>query len=240
MENNQRFLRFSALVGEEAFSSIQKKHVMIFGIGGVGSFTAESLARCGVGKLTLVDFDTIAIHNINRQIHALSSTVGREKAEVMKERILDINPLCAVQTITERVTPENIASCFEDRPDFAADAIDDVPAKIALILYCREQGIPLISAMGTGNKLHPELLQISDISKTEVCPLCRSVRKKLRDHGVKQGVSVVYSREIPVKSPLKEEERPVPASSAFVPSSAGLLMTSYIMDEFQTQIEKEI
>ena len=240
MENNQRFLRFSALVGEEAFSSIQKKHVMIFGIGGVGSFTAESLARCGVGKLTLVDFDTIAIHNINRQIHALSSTVGRKKAEVMKERILDINPLCAVRTITERVTPENIASCFEDRPDFAADAIDDVPAKIALILYCREQGIPLISAMGTGNKLHPELLQISDISKTEDCPLCRSVRKKLRDRGVKQGVSVVYSREIPVKSPLKEEGRPVPASSAFVPSSAGLLMTSYIMDEFQKQIEKEI
>ena len=240
MENNQRFLRFSALVGEEVFASIQKKHVMIFGIGGVGSFTAESLARCGVGKLTLVDFDTIAVHNINRQIHALSSTVGRETADVMKERVLEINPLCDVRTIKEKITPENVAACFEDRPDFVADAIDDVPAKIALILYCRENEIPLISAMGTGNKLHPELLQVADISKTEVCPLCRSVRKKLRDRGVKQGVSVVYSKEIPIRSPLKEEGRPVPASSAFVPSSAGLLMTSYIIDEFQKQREIEI
>lgn len=233
MENNHRFLRFSALVGEEAFASIQEKHVMIFGVGGVGSFTVESLARSGVGKLTLVDFDTIAVHNINRQIHALTSTVGRAKADVMKERILEINPLCEVTVVKEKVTPENVAGYFRSKVDFVADAIDDVAAKIALILYCIENKIPLISAMGTGNKLHPEFFQIADISKTEVCPLCRSVRKKLRDHGVDRGVTVVYSRETPIRSPLKEEGRPVPASSPFVPSVAGLLMTSYIINQFQ-------
>ncbi|MGM9567927.1 MAG: ThiF family adenylyltransferase [Clostridia bacterium] len=238
MDNNQRFLRFSALIGEESFASIQKKHVMIFGVGGVGSFVAEALARCGVGKLTLVDFDTVAIHNINRQIHALTSTVGREKADVMKERILEINPSCDVTVVKEKITPENAADCFVFPVDFVADAIDDVPAKIALILGCIQKGIPLISAMGTGNKLHPELLQIDDISKTEVCPLCRSVRKKLRENGVRRGVTVVYSREIPIRSPLIENGRPVPASSSFVPSSAGLLMASYIVNQFQNrQIE---
>ena len=235
MNNDQRFLRFSALIGEESFAAIQKKHVMIFGIGGVGSFVAESLARSGVGKLTLVDFDTVAVHNINRQIHALTSTVGREKAEVMKERVREINPSCDVTVIKEKVTPENAAEYLVPPVDFAADAIDDVPAKIALILGCIQKGIPLISAMGTGNKLHPELLQIDDISRTEVCPLCRSVRRKLRENGVRRGVTVVYSREIPIRSPLIEEGRSVPASSSFVPSSAGLLMASYIINQFQNR-----
>lgn len=232
MENNQRFLRFSALVGEEFFAEIQKKHVMIFGVGGVGSYVAEALARAGVGQLTLVDFDTIAIHNINRQIHALTSTVGKCKADVMKERIGEIHPDCEVTVYKEKVLPENVVSFFSKEVDYVADAIDDVPAKIALILHCLKADIPLISAMGTGNKLHPELLEISDIAKTEVCPLCRSVRKKLRENGVKQGLTVVYSRENPIRSPLTENGRPIPTSSSFVPSAAGLLMASYIINRF--------
>ena len=235
-----QFSRTQLLVGADGMEKLFSSRVAVFGIGGVGGYTVEALARSGIGALDLIDDDKICLTNINRQIIATRMTVGRYKADVMKERVLEINPLCDVRTIKEKITPENVAACFEDRPDFVADAIDDVPAKIALILYCRENEIPLISAMGTGNKLHPELLQVADISKTEVCPLCRSVRKKLRDRGVKQGVSVVYSKEIPIRSPLKEEGRPVPASSAFVPSSAGLLMTSYIIDEFQKQREIEI
>lgn len=230
MFKDQRFLRFSSLVGDEKFESITKKHIVIFGIGGVGSYVAEALARAGVGKLTLVDFDTVAVHNINRQILALDSTVGKEKAEVMKARVLDINPQCEVVLRTDRVTPENISSYFLDAPDYVADAIDDVPAKTALILYCLNNNIPLISAMGTGNKMHPEMLQITDIEKTEVCPLCRSVRRKLREHGIKRGVTVVYSKEIPHKNELTDNGRPVPSSSPFVPSAAGILMASYIVN----------
>lgn len=230
MSDDQRFLRFSSLVGDDAFEAIKQKHIVIFGIGGVGSYIAEALARAGVGKLTLVDFDTVAVHNINRQILALSSTVEKDKADVMKARVSDINPRCEVVIRKDRVTPENVASYFEDAPDFAADAIDDVPAKVAVIRYCLERKIPLISAMGTGNKLHPELLEIADISKTEVCPLCRSVRKKLRDVGIIKGLNVVYSKEIPRRSPLMENGRPVPASSPFVPSAAGILMASYMIN----------
>lgn len=230
MFRDQRFLRFSSLVGEERFESIAKKHIIVFGIGGVGSYVVEALARSGVGKLTLVDFDTVAVHNINRQILALDSTVGMEKAQVMKSRVLDINPDCEVVIRTDRVTPENINSYFEEIPDYVADAIDDVPAKTGLILYCIENGIPLISAMGTGNKMHPELLQVSDIAKTEVCPLCRSVRRKLREHGIDRGVTVVYSREVPCKSKLMDNGRPIPSSSPFVPSTAGILMASHIVN----------
>ena len=235
MSDDKRFLRFSSLIGEESFENISKKHILIFGIGGVGSYIAEALARAGIGKLTLIDFDTVAVHNINRQILALESTVGKVKAEVMKARILDINPRCDVVIRTDRVTVDNIESYFSECPDFVADAIDDVPAKTSLILYCIEKEIPLISAMGTGNKMHPELLEVSDIEKTEVCPLCRSVRRKLREHGIKRGVTVVYSREIPHKSGLTEDGRPVPSSSPFVPSSAGILMASHIVNRFLSE-----
>ncbi|MBQ1251714.1 MAG: tRNA threonylcarbamoyladenosine dehydratase, partial [Firmicutes bacterium] len=197
---------------------------------------AETLARAGIGRLTLVDFDTVAVHNINRQIMALSSTVGQDKADVMAERIREINPCCEISVRKEMVTPENVASYFTDVPDYVADAIDDVPAKVSLIRYCMEHNIPLISAMGTGNKLHPELLEISDISKTEVCPLCRSVRKKLRDIGIKKGLTVVYSREIPIQSGLKEDGRSVPASSPFVPSVAGIMMASHIVNRILAEM----
>lgn len=235
----ERFMRFSALIGEENFETFSQSHILIFGIGGVGSYLAEALARCGVGKLSLVDFDTVAIHNINRQIHALSSTVGQRKVDLMKDRIADINPRCDVRIFPERVTAANVSSFFAERPDYVCDAIDDVEAKIAVIMHCREQGIPSISAMGTGNKLHPELLKVADIKKTSVCPLSRAVRRKLREQGVESGVTVVYSQEIPVKSPLYEDGKPVPASSCLVPPVAGLLMASHIVNDFVNRKETE-
>ncbi|MEE0775771.1 MAG: tRNA threonylcarbamoyladenosine dehydratase [Bacillota bacterium] len=222
-------MRFSSLVGEAGFSRLKNSKVIIFGVGGVGSFIAESLARCGIGTITLVDFDDIAIHNINRQIHALTSTVGELKAAVMAERILDINPQCHVNVIAEKVDPQNLDAFFQEDYDYIADAIDDVPAKIALISYGEIKGIPLISSMGTGNKLDPSRLKIADISKTSVCPLCRSVRKKLREIGIECGVEVVYSDEHPSKSPLMDQGRPVPASSALVPPAAGILIASHIV-----------
>lgn len=227
-----RFMRFSALIGEETFESLSKSHILIFGIGGVGSYLTEALARSGVGKLTLVDFDTVAVHNINRQIHALTSTVGQKKVDLMKERIADINPQCDVRIFAERVTAAEVSSFFTPRPDYICDAIDDVPAKIAIIMHCRDQGIPSISAMGTGNKLQPQLLTVTDISKTLVCPLSRAVRRKLREQGVEKGVTVVYSPEIPVKSGLYEDGKPVPASSCLVPPAAGILMASHIINDF--------
>lgn len=230
MSIDLRFLRFSSLVGEGAFEDLKKKHIIIFGVGGVGSYVAETLARAGIGKLTLVDFDTVAVHNINRQIMALSSTVGKDKADVMAERIGEINPFCEVTVLKEKVLPENVSVYFGNTPDYVADAIDDVPAKVSLIRYCMERCIPLISAMGTGNKMHPEKLEIADISKTEVCPLCRSVRKKLKDIGIQKGLTVVYSREIPIRSELKENGHSVPASSPFVPSSAGIMMASHMVN----------
>lgn len=240
MYNHQeQFQRFSSLIGEDAFRSITEKHVMIFGIGGVGSYLAESLARCGIGKITLIDFDTISVHNVNRQIHSLISTVGLNKTEVMKKRIADINPLCVVKTFAEKAVPGRVADYFENIPDFVADAIDDVPAKVALIQYCRGKSIPIISAMGTGNKLHPEMLEIADISKTEVCPLCRSVRKKLKDSGIVKDVPVVFSKEIPIKQIKKQDEGNTPASCSFVPSSAGLLMTSYIVNTMLNSMKEE-
>lgn len=230
MQNQERFRRFSALIGEEGFLKIKNSKIAIFGIGGVGSYAAEALARSGVGHLILVDFDTVAASNINRQIHALDSTVGKEKAKVMRERIGFINPDCTVEIYSEKVTPENAVDFLPVDLTFVADCIDDVPAKTALIAGCMNTGIPLISAMGTGNKLHPELLEIADLSKTEVCPLCRSMRRKLKDIGITKGVNVVFSREIPVKSPLADGNKPIPASSAFVPGAAGLMIASFIVN----------
>lgn len=232
-------MRFSALVGEETFQTLKKSHILIFGIGGVGSYLTEALARCGVGKLTLVDFDTVAVHNINRQIHALTSTIGQKKVDLMKARIGDINPQCDVRIFAERVTSAEVSSFFTVRPDYVCDAIDDVAAKIAIIKHCREQGIPLISAMGTGNKLQPQLLTVTDISKTSVCPLSRAVRKKLREQGVENGVTVVYSPEIPVKSGIYDDGKPVPASSCLVPPAAGILMASHIINDFAQYKRKE-
>lgn len=236
---NQRFTRLIPLVGDEAFDKIQHTHVAVFGVGGVGSYATEALARSAIGRLTLVDFDDIAIHNINRQIHALTSTVGRKKVDVMAERLKDINPHMQVDIFSDKVSSDNIEKFFQPRPDYILDAIDDVEAKIALILYSREQKIPLISSMGTGNKLDPSALEVTDISQTSVCPLCRSVRRRLRQQGVEKGVNVVYSQEQPKTKGILAEGRPVPASSCLVPPAAGLLMASWVINDLVKSFNKK-
>lgn len=227
--DDPRFDRFVALIGAEKFKLLTAKHVVIFGLGGVGSFLTEALARAGVGHLTLFDFDTVAPHNINRQLPALSSTVGKLKVEVMAARCRDINPAAKITVMAEKLTDANVAALIPADAAYVADAIDDVMAKIALIRYCLAQDIPLISAMGTGNKLDPMQLEIADIGDTSVCPLCRAVRRQLRKHGIERGVEVAYSRELPLDTTIEEEGHRVPASSPWVPPSAGLLMASRIV-----------
>ena len=226
----ERFARFAALVGADKLERLQRCHVVVFGVGGVGSHLAEALARAGVGHVTLVDFDTVAIHNINRQLHALSSTVGRAKVEVMAERLRDIAPRLTVNVHRTRVDDGNVAAFLAADVDYVADAIDDVPAKLAIIQYCKAQGLPFLCAMGTGNKLDPTKLEIGDLSRTEVCPLCRSVRQKLRKCGITEGVPVVWSRETPQDTSVTEDGHRAPASSPWLPASAGLLMAAHIVE----------
>lgn len=226
----EEYSRTAMLLGEENILKLREKHIIIFGIGGVGSYTAEALSRVGIGSLTLVDADRISPSNINRQLYALHSTVGRYKTEVAKERIADIDPDCKVNIITDYVTRDNICSFFNSSYDFCVDAIDDTEAKTAIALKCEELSIPLIASMGTGAKLSGEHFRITDISKTEYCPLCRVMRKKYRDAGLKK-VTVLYSPESPVKSlyiPENEDERRLPPSSiSFIPSQAGLRIAEY-------------
>lgn len=225
-----QFVRLEMLIGQENMDRLKSAHVVIYGIGGVGSFVAEAMARSGLGKLTLVDFDTVAESNINRQIHANTETVDRLKASVMAERIGLINPDCQVTVITEPYKPENAESFFQERIDFVADAIDMVTSKLDLICRCVEKDIPVISAMGTGNKLFPEQLEITDLYKTTNCPLARVMRRELRKRGVKK-LPVVYSKEKPIR-PMQLEKgklHETPGSTAFVPSTAGLMMASYIV-----------
>lgn len=226
---DERFKRFVPLVGEESFAAINHCKVAVFGIGGVGSYAAEALGRSGVGQMTLIDYDTIALHNINRQIHALNSTVGQKKVEVMSQRLKEINPALQVETICAKVTRENLDDILSQKPDYILDAVDDVEAKIALIIYALQENIPIIAAMGTGNKLRPEKLKIEDISRTSVCPLCRRVRRRLREEGIFKGVPVVYSEEIPITTGIQEGTGQVPASSCLVPPAAGLLMAAWVI-----------
>lgn len=219
------YTRTEMLIGTEAVEKLKKSHVAVFGLGGVGSYTAEALARSGVGALTLIDNDTVAVSNINRQLYALNSTLGEAKTEAARKRIADINPDCRVDTIQGFCLPDNVDEFFTAEYDFVADAIDTVSAKIALAEICEKRNIPLISSMGTGNKLHPELFCISDIYKTDTCPLCRVMRRELKQRGIKK-LTVVWSPEPPVKN---EENGRVPASIAFVPPVSGFLLSSFIV-----------
>jgi tRNA A37 threonylcarbamoyladenosine dehydratase len=230
--------RLGFLLGETGIEKLQNAHVAVFGIGGVGSFAVEALARSGVGKLTLIDFDTIDITNLNRQIHALHSTVGRVKAEVMAERIHAINPDIKVEVIAEMVTPDSLDRFFGASYNYVVDAIDMVSAKIALIEKCTREGIPIISSMGTGNKLDPTQLTLTDIYKTSVCPLARVMRHELKKRGV-QALKVVYSPELPltpsypdaVLKTLEHSRKRPPGSTGFVPSAAGLILASAVVRE---------
>ena len=228
----ETFIRTQMLLGSSAMEKLNNSKAAIFGIGGVGSFTVEALARSGVGKFILVDRDKIAPSNINRQIHALTTTVGMYKTEAMKERILLINPNAEVKTVNEFYLPGN-EEMIDPDVDVIVDAVDTVSAKIGLVLYGEEKGIPVISSMGTGNKLHPEMLKLADIYDTKVCPLAKVMRKELKKRGVKR-LKVVYSEEEPWRPEESGEELPkgkrqIPGSTAFVPSAAGLIIASEVV-----------
>ena len=228
------FSRTELLIGPEKFRRIKKASIMVFGIGGVGSHCIEALARTGVGKLILVDNDKVSVTNINRQSIAFHSTVGEYKTQVMKRKILDICPDTEVETHEVFVLPDNVDSILDCRPDYIVDAIDTVTAKLALAKKAMEYNIPIISSMGTGNKLHGEMFEIEDISRTSVCPLCKVMRRELKKRGIPH-LKVLYSKEKPVKTdPDKMEEDPgtrrsLPGSISFVPPVAGLLIAGEVI-----------
>lgn len=231
---NERFKRSAILLGNAAMEKLQKANVLLFGIGGVGASLAEALARSGVGSITLVDNDTVSVSNINRQIIATDETVAMKKTEAMKERIHLINPECKVTTYNLFYLPD-ADDIITKEYDYVADAIDTVTAKIDIIMKAKALDIPVISSMGTGNKLHPELLKIENLHNTSVCPLCRVMRTELKKRGITD-VTVVYSKEIPRK-PLQNDienspgKRQTPGSVSFVPPAAGLLMASRIIQD---------
>ena len=228
--SEERFDRTINLIGKEAFSRLQSASVAVFGIGGVGGYAAEALVRSGVGSLLLVDFDTVSVSNINRQIIATEQTVGQKKTEVFAKRAKEINPDIQIKEITEFINAENIDDIFrQNKIDYVIDAIDTVSSKTALISCAHALNIPIISSMGTGNKLDPTLFKITDISKTDTCPLARVMRKKLHDIGIFH-TDVLYSSEKPLSLILNEENgRHIPASVAFVPSVAGLIIGGYVV-----------
>lgn len=218
----EQFERTSLLIGEEAINKLNNSKVLIFGVGGVGGYVAEALARTGVGSITIVDKDTVSESNINRQIIALHSTVGRDKVDVLKERMLDINPNLQVDARKCFFLPENAHEFDFSQYDYIVDAVDTVTAKLQIMVQAKEAGVPVISAMGAGNKVHPEMFEIADIYKTEMCPLAKVMRRELKNRGIKK-LKVVYSKEKPVY------KGDVPGSIAFSPSVAGLLMASEVV-----------
>lgn len=214
--------REAALLGNSAIERLQASCVAIFGLGGVGSYSAEAIARSGVGKILLVDNDVVSKSNINRQLCALQSTVGRKKVDVVAERLLDINPDLIIERRYDFVLPENISSFDFSSLDYIIDAIDTVSAKLAIAESAQRLGVPMISSMGTGNKLDPTALTVTDISKTTVCPLARVMRRELKKRGIAH-LKVVFSTEEPKRANFEGEGKIPPASVAFVPSVAGLI-----------------
>lgn len=236
------FFRTEMLLGENAMRKLKNSKVLIFGLGGVGSSAALAIARCGVGKMVIVDNDTVNETNINRQAIAFHSTIGRPKTEVTKEFILDINPEAEVTTYQTFVLPDNLETVVDDDVDYIIDAIDTVSAKIAIAELAWHKDIRLISCMGTGNKLNPFAFKITDISKTQMCPLCRVMRKELKARGI-GGLKVLYSEEVPLtpKKEVPKEEagnrRGTPGSISFVPPTAGLMLTAEVV---KTLVEEEL
>ena len=230
------FSRTELLIEKEGLERLRNATVMVLGVGGVGSHCIEALARSGVGTLILVDNDKVSLTNINRQSIAYLSTVGEYKTKLMKDRIEDINSEAKVYTHETFILPENLSEIFDRKVDYIVDAIDTVTAKLALVEYAKEHEIPIISCMGTGNKLHPELFEITDISKTSVCPLCKVMRKELKSRGIHH-LKVLYSKEKPVDIAEKEtgedkrKRRALPGSISFVPPVAGLLIAGQVIRE---------
>lgn len=230
------FSRAGLLLGSDAIDRLSHTHIAVFGVGGVGSFAAEALARAGIGELTLIDSDTVSVTNRNRQLIALSSTVGQPKTEAMAARIRDINPSAIVHPLQTFVTPESCPSLAQF--DYIVDAVDTVTAKLYLIEQASRQGIPIISCMGTGNKLDPTRFEVADIFDTSVCPLARVLRQELKKRGIPK-LKVVYSKEEPSvpRGSLPDGEkkgtlgRPVPGSVSFVPPVAGMILAGEVIKD---------
>ena len=231
MDELHVFSRAELLLGKEKLEKLRKARVAVFGIGGVGSFAAEAIARGGVGHIALIDGDTVSLTNINRQLIALHSTVGKDKTAVMAERIHDICPETEVLEYPVNYTAENKDLIDFASYDYIVDAIDMVTSKILLIEEAKKAGTEVISCMGTGNKFDPTLFEVADISKTSVCPLAKVMRKELKDRGIK-GVKVVYSKEIPVKPADSDEtsRRQTPGSLSFVPPVAGMILAGEVIN----------
>ncbi len=248
-----RFSRTQLLYGEETMGRLASSRVAVFGIGGVGGYVVEALARSGIGALDLIDDDKVCLTNINRQIIATSSTVGKYKVDVAKERILDINPDCEVRTYKTFFLPETQDQFDFKEYDYVVDAIDTVSGKIAIVEKAKEAGVPVISSMGAGNKLNPAMFEVADIYKTSVCPLAKVMRHELRKRGI-DSLKVVYSKEKPIR-PLEDmsiscrqhcicppgtvrkcsERRAIPGSTAFVPSVAGLIIAGEVLNDLHAK-----
>jgi tRNA A37 threonylcarbamoyladenosine dehydratase len=229
---DNRFIRTELLLGKEGMIKLKKSTVAVFGIGGVGSFAAEALVRSGLGKIILIDYDIIDISNINRQIHATSSTVGLPKVEVMKKRLLDINPELNIEVYKEKYNSETRDKLISTDYDYVIDAIDMITSKIDLITTCKEKNIPIISSMGAGNKLNPTLLEVGDIYSTHTCPLAKVMRRELKKRNIKD-LKVVWSKEKPLSVNLEKPgvRKAVPGSISFVPSVAGLILASEVVKD---------
>lgn len=246
MEVQHSLSRTELLIGKEGLDKLRNSRVIVFGVGGVGSFTVEALARAGVGEITLIDDDTVCLTNLNRQIHATYTTISQPKVEVMKERILSINRKCNVITHRVFVTPDNIEEIVPKDIDYVVDAIDTVSAKLALAEYCYKNNIRIMSSMGTGNKLDPTQFKVTDVFKTKVCPLAKVMRYELRKRGVEK-LKVVYSEEVPRKPKADEvitcktgcvctggtkkcaSKRQIPGSISFVPPVAGMIIAGEVV-----------
>ena len=229
--NKEQFVRTQLLYGEEKMQKLYDAKVAIFGIGGVGGYVTEALARSGVGSLVLIDKDSVDLTNLNRQIIATYDTIGRDKVDVMEERIHSINPEANVEAHKCFYLPETADEFDFSTYDYIVDAVDTVTAKLLLAEGAKEAGVPIISAMGTGNKRDPSLLEVADLYDTAVCPLARVMRKECRKRGIRH-LTVVYSREEPAEATIAEgERRAIPGSCAFVPATAGLLMAARIVNE---------
>lgn len=227
----ERFSRTEALFGTEAMAKLENSRVIIFGVGGVGGHATEALVRSGVGHITIVDFDKVEETNINRQLVALTSTIGKSKVEALKDRLIDINPELDINAIEKFYLPDNENEFDLSKYDYIVDAVDNMSAKISLVVRANELNVPIISAMGAGNKVEPTMLEVSDIYKTSVDPLAKILRHELRNRGIKK-LKVVYSKEEPIKVDLKDEKRrAIPGSTSFVPPTMGLIIASEVIKD---------
>lgn len=240
MKDNLWLNRTIRLIGSDSVEKLNNSKVVILGVGGVGGFVTEGIARSGIGSIVLVDKDEVDITNINRQIIALNSSIGKSKVEVMKDRILDINPRCNVTIYKTFIEEKNIKEFIDKDTDYVIDAIDTVSSKIAVAVWCNLNKINLISSMGTGNKLNPTMLKVSDVHKTQVCPLAKVMRRELKRRNIKR-LKVLYSEEQPIKPQEAEGEensrKKSPGSVSFVPSVAGLIIASEVVKDL---IKEEI